>query len=90
MAKIISEEATHTATLTDIADVYLQMGVEFSIARGAKPNYIEAHKWFNIACMQGSVEARKYRQEISMEMNKDEIALALKYARDWVKKHLLH
>ena len=53
--------------------------------RGA--NYVEAHKWFNLAAMMGSQPAKAYRAEITSEMSDAEVSHALKNARAWLSKN---
>lgn len=48
---------------------------------------ITAHKWFNLAAMQGNLEARAYRAELSKEMSADEIAEAQRLAREYLSTH---
>lgn len=48
---------------------------------------ISAHKWFNLAAMQGNLEARAYRAELSAEMTADEIAEAQRQAREYLATH---
>ncbi|MEE2692778.1 MAG: sel1 repeat family protein [Pseudomonadota bacterium] len=48
---------------------------------------INAHKWFNLAAMQGNLEARAYRAELSKEMTPDEIAEAQRLAREYLSTH---
>lgn len=45
---------------------------------------ITAHKWFNLAAMQGNIEARAYRAELSKEMTPDEVAEAQRLAREYL------
>ena len=45
---------------------------------------ITAHKWFNLAAMQGNLEARAYRAELSKEMTSEEIAEAQRQARAYL------
>lgn len=45
---------------------------------------IAAHMWFNLASMQGHIEARAYRKELSLEMTSDEIAEAQRQARHYL------
>ena len=51
------------------------------------PDYIEAHKWFNLAAMMGSQPAKAYRDEIGREMKSNEVTLALKAARGWLREN---
>ena len=48
---------------------------------------IIAHKWFNLAAMQGNLEARAYRAELAKEMTAEEIAEAQKLAREYLATH---
>ena len=45
---------------------------------------VTAHKWFNLAAMQGNLEARAYRAELSKEMTAVEIAEAQRQARAYL------
>lgn len=51
------------------------------------PDFVEAHKWFNLAAMMGSRPAKAYREEIRMEMSESDVSLALKAARGWMKEN---
>jgi len=51
------------------------------------PDYIEAHKWFNLAALMGSSPAKAYREEIKSEMSGSDVALALKAARGWLAEN---
>jgi len=48
---------------------------------------ITAHKWFNLAAMQGNLEARAYRAELANEMTSEEIAEAQRQAREYLATH---
>lgn len=48
---------------------------------------ITAHKWFNLAAMQGNIEARAYRAELSKEMSPEEVAEAQRLAREYLSTH---
>jgi len=48
---------------------------------------VTAHKWFNLAAMQGNLEARTYRAELANEMTPEEIAEAQRAARDYLSTH---
>jgi len=68
-------------------DVLLQMGLRCCAGRDAALDLVAAHKWFNIAALRGSAEARRYRAELSQEMSKPEIATAQRLAREWLAKN---
>ena len=46
-----------------------------------------AHKWFNLAAVRGSTEARANRGELALDMTPDEIAAAQRLAREWQRAH---
>jgi len=51
------------------------------------PDFVEAHKWFNLAAMMGSAPAKAYREEITQEMSSDDLSLAQKAARGWLAEN---
>ncbi len=51
------------------------------------PDYIEAHKWFNLAAMMGSEPAKAYREELKLEMSDEDLTLAQKAARGWLNEN---
>ncbi|MEX6634341.1 hypothetical protein [Hyphococcus lacteus] len=48
---------------------------------------VTAHKWFNLAAMQGNLEARAYRAELANEMTTEEVAEAQRQAREYLLTH---
>lgn len=48
---------------------------------------VTAHKWFNLAAMQGNLEARAYRAELANEMSAEEVAEAQRQAREYLATH---
>ena len=51
------------------------------------PDFIEAHKWFSLAAMMGSLPAKSYREEIKLEMTSEDLTLAQKAARGWLTEN---
>jgi len=51
------------------------------------PDFVEAHKWFSLAAMMGSSPAKTYREEIKLEMSHDDLTLAQRAARGWLKEN---
>lgn len=51
------------------------------------PDYVEAHKWFNLAAMMGSQPAKAYREELKLEMSTEDLTLAQKAARGWLSEN---
>jgi uncharacterized protein len=64
---------------------YYDLGVAYSTgSHGADCDLIEAHKWFNLAAVNGHAEASMCRADISDEMTAREIAEAQRRAREWI------
>lgn len=51
------------------------------------PDYVQAHKWFNLAAMMGSQPAKAYREEILSEMKPHDVTLAQRAARGWLAEN---
>lgn len=69
------------------AEMLLHLGMMYCLGREVERNYVTAHKWFNIAALRGSREARRRRCEIAREMSAAEIAEAQRQARHWINLH---
>ena len=66
-------------------DALFELGVSYSTGRGGTPvDLIEAHKWFNLAALNGCTRGQQCRAEISVEMTAREIAEAQRQARAWL------
>jgi uncharacterized protein len=64
---------------------YFDLGVAYSTgSHGASIDLIEAHKWFNLAAVNGYDGASQCRADISEEMSAREIAEAQRRAREWL------
>jgi uncharacterized protein len=64
---------------------YYDLGVAYSTgSHGVDCDLIEAHKWFNLAAVNGHGEAQMCRADISDEMTAREIAEAQRRAREWI------
>ena len=64
---------------------YYDLGVAYSTgSHGVDCDLIEAHKWFNLAAVNGHAEAQMCRADISDEMTAREIAEAQRRAREWI------
>ncbi len=64
-----------------------QRAIYFSIGRNGRTDLVEAHKWFNIAAAGGDFTAAERRNELAREMSREEVAAALRAAREWVTHH---
>lgn len=67
------------------SDACLDLGMAYSSGSGGvEMDLIEAHKWFNLAALNGSEAGQAFRSEIAEEMTAREIAEAQKQARAWI------
>jgi TPR repeat protein len=68
-------------------DELMKMGLLYSTGQGGAPlDLISAHMLFNLAAMRGSEEAKRYRKELSAEMDRDSINDAQRAAREWLQR----
>ncbi|MFL6857418.1 MAG: hypothetical protein ACJ8EB_05860 [Allosphingosinicella sp.] len=66
-------------------DALYELGVAYSTGtHGMDVDLIEAHKWFNLAALNGSHQGQMCRAEIAEEMSAREIAEAQRQARAWL------
>jgi TPR repeat protein len=67
------------------ADALYELGVAYSTGtHGTEVDLVEAHKWFNLAALNGSEVGQNCRAEIAEEMTAREIAEAQRQARAWL------
>ena len=67
------------------ASTLFELGMMYSVGRSVPIDYVTAHKWFNLAAMQGNRDAARLRQEIAEQMSETEIAAAQRAARAWLR-----
>ncbi len=85
-ATFLMESRLADAARGNAQDLF-DLGVAFSTGSGGVDvDLIEAHKWFNLAALNGNEEAVYCRAEISDEMTAREIADAQKAARAWLNQ----
>ena len=66
-------------------DALYELGVAYSTGtHGIEVDLVEAHKWFNLAALNGSERGQECRAEIAEEMTAREIAEAQRQARAWL------
>ena len=83
-ATFLMESRIAEAAEGDVEALYA-LGVAYSAgADGTDVDLIEAHKWFNLAALNGSMEAQECRAEIADYMSAREIAEAQRQARAWL------
>ena len=62
-----------------------ELGVAYSTGSGGvEIDLVEAHKWFNLAALNGSSAAQECRADIAEDMTAREIAEAQRQARAWL------
>ena len=67
------------------AEALFELGVVYSTGtHGVDVDLVEAHKWFNLSALNGSLRAQESRAEIAEEMTAREIAEAQRQARAWL------
>lgn len=68
------------------AEARYQLGIAYSCGTsGLAVDLVEAHKWFNLAALAGSLEAQTCRADIAEEMTAREIVDAQRAARAWLR-----
>ena len=70
-----------------VVEAQFCLGMHYANGRGIDRNYVEAHKWLNLAALQGNPGARVVRGEIAAEMAPHEVAEAQRLAREWTRLH---
>jgi hypothetical protein len=58
----------------------------YAKGQGVPQDYMQAHKWFNLAAVSGSENALKNREIVAGLMTPGQIAEAQKLASEWEKQ----
>ena len=83
-ATFLVESRMAEAAAGEVQALY-ELGIAFSTGSGGvEIDMIEAHKWFNLAALNGSELAQECRAEIAEDMSAREIAEAQRQARAWL------
>jgi len=69
------------------AEILFELGLMYATGRDCETDLVAAHKWLNIAAIKGSDRAAAMRAELASNMSKQEIAKALRDAREWMTVH---
>ena len=87
--ELMTQEGIEAGTGASAAepDTLFELGLMYASGRDVSTDYIEAHKWFNLAALKGNDAAKRYRAELAGEMSKAQIARAQKLAREWLSVH---
>lgn len=66
-------------------DACYELGIAYSTGSGgADVDLVQAHKWFNLAALNGNPRGHDSRAEIAWDMTAREIAEAQRQARAWL------
>ena len=89
MARQMMEEidAVAAAPVVMSGEACYRLGLACASGRTQPVDKVAAHKWFNVALMQGYREAALARAEVADQMTADEIAKALREARALITRH---
>ena len=83
-ADFLIETRIASAARGDI-NAYFDLGMAYSSGSGGiGVDLVQAHKWFNLAALNGNVRGQECRAEIAEEMSAREIAEAQRQARAWL------
>ena len=82
-AAFLIESRIADAADGDVQALY-ELGIAYSTGSGVAVDLVEAHKWFNLAALNGSRLAQECRADIADEMSAREIAEAQRQARAWL------
>jgi uncharacterized protein len=83
----VSTLETTTEFNNDVQDPNLfELGLSHATGIGAEVDYVEAHKWFNIAALRGDCEAKLRRQELTAMMTQSQVSAAQRAAREWLSR----
>lgn len=72
---------------TGRAEALYDLGLLYSIGQGVDQDFVEAHKWFNLALEKGVQRAEVDRHDVALELDRRSIAKAQRLARDWAESH---
>lgn len=84
MATDIAPE-TGLVAATATGEELCRVGLAYAEGVDCEKDLIAAHKWFNLAAMKGSEDAKLYRQEMADMLDKEDIKSALHAARAWLQ-----
>ena len=68
------------------AGAQLVLGFMYELGQGVPQDYVQAHKWWNLAAAKGDADAVKNRDIVAAKMTPAQIAEAQKLAREWQPK----
>ena len=69
-----------------IAEAQYNLGLMYEKGQGVEQDYVEAHKWFNIAGVNGNEIGRRNADIVEKKMTPGQIAVAVGLTRKWLEK----
>jgi uncharacterized protein len=86
MSSIVEHTETPEVTVEAGEQNLFELGLSHATGVGAEVDYVEAHKWFNIAALRGDQEAKQRRQELTTMMTQSQVSAAQRAAREWLMR----
>jgi hypothetical protein len=83
-------ETRRAADTAGAAEDLYKLGLIYSTGQGADIDLVQAHMWFNLAALRGSMAAKDCRKELADQMTSSEIAAAQRAAREWLSRTTVH
>ena len=69
-------------------DGFVAAGLSLSVENASVDDLVSAHKWFSLAALRGSQQARVHRLDLSGRLNGDQIARAQSELREFVSSRV--
>jgi uncharacterized protein len=86
MSSFVEQVETTEAPVDSQEPNLFELGLSHATGVGAEIDYVEAHKWFNIAAMRGDCDAKQRRQELTTMMTQSQVSAAQRAAREWLMR----
>ena len=65
-----------------------ELALKYANGQGVIQDYVQAHKWWNIAGASGNKNAIRNRGIVAKKMTAKQLAKAQELAAEWMEKHL--
>jgi uncharacterized protein len=86
MSSFVEQTEVPTVAVETAEPNLFELGLSHATGVGAEVDYVEAHKWFNIAALRGDAEAKQRRQELTTMMTQSQVSAAQRAAREWLMR----
>ena len=84
MSALSAVEVQNAEPMPVSGEEMFRLGLAASTGIEGRLDLVTAHKWFNLAALNGSEAAKAYRKELADEMSAAEVAEAQRQAREWL------